>query len=254
MGQAREVKMNKANSGDSWRRTVIALAFVALILIALAVIADSGQDGATPAPLPTGGTELADLLAQQATRAATPTAEATTSPLAAAVVAGPTSQPAATLQPTPTLSAPAAPTGGPEGFRARPLTPAINVRRGPGVSFEAIGVLRRGETAAVLARNQAGDWYLIRTDGGLPGWVAARVVELVGGDPLASLAIGVAATIPAPPTATSLPAAAAPATIAPTPDEEEPPPPDEPSPPAFPSPEPSNTPFPSPTETPNPYP
>jgi hypothetical protein len=251
--------MKKANSGNPLRRTLIALAIVALILIVMAVLADPGRDGA-PAPTPTGGTELADLLAQQATQAVPTTAGASAPP--AAVAAGPTPPPA-TLQPTPTLSAPADAAGEPEVIRARPLTSAINIRLGPGVSFEAIGVLRRGETAGVVARDGAGDWYLIRTDGGLLGWVAASVVELVSGDPTALLAIGVAATIPALPTATASPTAFAPAATATTepPGDDEPPPPPtraptaEPTAPIPPPPtEPPPTPIIPPTETPNPYP
>ena len=51
-----------------------------------------------------------------------------------------------------------------------------NLRAGPGTGYPVVGVLYREETAALLGRNQAGDWLqLQRPDG--PAWIFAPLVQ-----------------------------------------------------------------------------
>lgn len=57
-----------------------------------------------------------------------------------------------------------------------------NVRSGPDTDFETVGRLEAGETAAVIGRTEAADWWLVEftpaPDG--QGWVSGEVVEFVG--------------------------------------------------------------------------
>lgn len=243
--------------------SVVRRATVVFLGLAMAgLLAACAPDRATPplarqsltAPVVTAITPAA---AQTTPRRAT--AQPSSTPLMAGTVAPPTSTLAATARPNQRI-----PAGGTADSmpQVRPLLEAINVRRGPGISFDVIATLRRDQTAAVLGRNRLGDWYAVRTEAGLSGWVASNVVELVAG---AAADIAVAATIPAPPTAppTAAPATAAASATAP-PSAGQPPPP-RPSrtptpnvaPTAPPAPEPSATPaatgyVPPPTHTPLP--
>ncbi|HMT19654.1 MAG TPA: SH3 domain-containing protein [Promineifilum sp.] len=157
----------------------------------------------------------------------TPTAEpAMTQPAAA-----PETQPATTDGlPTSTAAAIATATGpavvGPAGEagagpRVRPLTAAINVRGGPGIGFAVIATLLREETAAVLGRNLAGDWYLVQADDRPAGWVAANLVELVAGN-AADIAVVATPAAVAPPSRTPTPNPAPTEPARPTPPTAEP--------------------------------
>jgi SH3-like domain-containing protein len=48
-------------------------------------------------------------------------------------------------------------------------TPLLNVRSGPGLNFAAVGTVKGGETVTVLAKEN--QWRLIRSAGGVQGWV-----------------------------------------------------------------------------------
>ena len=60
----------------------------------------------------------------------------------------------------------------------------INVRSGPGVLYNQIGVLLPGQRAPALGKSAGGDWILIQYPGvtGGQGWVYAPVVSLTPGD------------------------------------------------------------------------
>ena len=60
----------------------------------------------------------------------------------------------------------------------------INVRSGPGVLYNQIGVLLPGQKAPALGKSAGGDWILIQYPGvpGSQGWVYAPVVSLTPGD------------------------------------------------------------------------
>ena len=60
----------------------------------------------------------------------------------------------------------------------------INVRSGPSVLYNQIGVLLPGQKAPALGKSAGGDWILIQYPGvpGGQGWVYAPVVSLTPGD------------------------------------------------------------------------
>ncbi len=60
----------------------------------------------------------------------------------------------------------------------------INVRSGPGVLYDQIGVLLPGQKAPAKGKSAGGDWILIQYPGvtGGQGWVYAPVVSLTPGD------------------------------------------------------------------------
>jgi peptidoglycan/xylan/chitin deacetylase (PgdA/CDA1 family) len=68
------------------------------------------------------------------------------------------------------------------------VTPAgpdpINVRNGPGLDYDPVGLLMPGEAAPVISRIDTGDpvtsWWEIRCCEGQTGWVRADVVNLAG--------------------------------------------------------------------------
>ncbi|CUS05721.1 exported protein of unknown function [Candidatus Promineifilum breve] len=182
-------------------------------------------------PRPSAPAAVGSPVPPDATPAADPALQATPVSLATSTAAP--SAPAGLA--TSTLAAISA-----DAPRARPLLEGINVRGGPGIDYEVIAMLRAGETAAVLGRTLAGDWYAVQTDAGLSGWVAANVVELLGVDPAT---IAVVANIPALPTA---PATAAPLATLPPPATD--PPADDQPPPAPPTQ--TLTPNPLPTDAP----
>jgi hypothetical protein len=93
---------------------------------------------------------------------------------------------AETLQQQPTISLPTV-TGTPAG----PMVVVnldqpdpINVRSGPGVLYDQVGVLLPGQKAPALGKSAGGDWILIQYPGvsGGQGWVYAPVVSLTPGD------------------------------------------------------------------------
>ncbi|MDE0633105.1 MAG: SH3 domain-containing protein [Caldilineaceae bacterium] len=90
---------------------------------------------------------------------------------------------------TPTASAPAStatepqPTAASEGTGPEITGPAVtvivagaNLRAGPGTGYAVVGVLYQDDTAAVLGRNQAGDWLQLQSPDG-PAWIFAPLVE-----------------------------------------------------------------------------
>jgi len=149
----------------------------------------------TPTPLGAGGAPTAtpvELTDPNAQPTATPTVEA----------APPTATPvaeAATLTPTvaPTLAPPRLVING----------PIVNVRAGPGVTYDLLSTVERGQEFDIVGKNDAGDWWRFCCIDGQPGWVTDELVETTGNTETVVVSSDVAA---APPTATSAPAAAAP--------------------------------------------
>ncbi len=106
------------------------------------------------------------------------------------VVAAPAA-PAATDQSNSNQSAQA------EDAAPRVIIPAggVNLRSGPGLTFELLGRLEENESALVVGQNEAGDWwqieYLPAEDG--RAWVAAVVVDFEGDRNSVPLALELAA-------------------------------------------------------------
>lgn len=86
----------------------------------------------------------------------------------------------------PTISIPTV-TGTPRGVIATVLLgqeDQINVRSGPGVFFEQVGVLLPGQQVPVLGRTAGGDWILIEYIGAPnnSGWIYSPIVSVSPGD------------------------------------------------------------------------
>ena len=78
-------------------------------------------------------------------------------------------------------------TGTPEGVTATVLLDqedSVNVRSGPGVFFDKVGVLLPGQKVAVSGRSAGGDWVLIDYPGapGNYGWVYSPVIYISPGE------------------------------------------------------------------------
>jgi uncharacterized protein YraI len=63
----------------------------------------------------------------------------------------------------------------------------LNVRSGPGTSFEPITTVGRGQIVELLGRNNDSTWLKIRTPGGIVGWASARYLDT--SYPLSSLPV-----------------------------------------------------------------
>jgi len=57
-------------------------------------------------------------------------------------------------------------------------TEALNLRSGPGLVYDILGVLKRGDLLKVTSRNLAGDWLKIIAPDGQEGWVAASLLQI----------------------------------------------------------------------------
>lgn len=117
-------------------------------------------------------------------------------------------QPSPTLPPTATLSPTPQPTNTPSSTPealARVAFNTVNLRRGPGVVYSTIGTVESSDVLKIIAWNadNLNPWYLILTEDGRQGWIAATVVEPI--DEAAQAIIPPAATIPPAPTLTATP-------------------------------------------------
>lgn len=86
----------------------------------------------------------------------------------------------------PTIAIPTV-TGTPKGVIAKVLLDQpdpVNVRSGPDVFFDKVGVLLPGQEVAVLGRSAGGDWILIDYPGAPDniGWVYSPLVDLSPGE------------------------------------------------------------------------
>jgi len=69
-----------------------------------------------------------------------------------------------------------------------------NVRSGPGTQYARLGTITAGETAEIIGRTRAGDWWQFEFDGD-PAWISADLVSTSG----PADAVEIAQNIPAPP-------------------------------------------------------
>lgn len=81
--------------------------------------------------------------------------------------------------PTPAPTTPPAVVS-PTGITATATPFNVNMRQGPGTSFSRVGLLPRGQTAAVIGRNAANTWWQIEYNG-IRGWVSAQFAPLNSG-------------------------------------------------------------------------
>lgn len=57
-------------------------------------------------------------------------------------------------------------------------TDVLNLRGGPGLEYDIVGHLQKGNTLQARARVKAGDWVKVSIGEGLEGWVAIEFVAL----------------------------------------------------------------------------
>ena len=138
---------------------------------------------------------------------ATPAAtKASTNAPAPIPTATPTHTP--TPRPSPTATPSETPTATSTPDPIAVITKTMNIRRGPGTSYEVVGTANAEEQFAIIGKNSAGDWWQIRFEGN-PAWVYAPMVESEG---TAGVIIA-----DAPPTATPSPTSTRTATATPRP-------------------------------------
>lgn len=161
-----------------------------------------------PTPLPVTPTETALPTATSA-----PVADVIT-PTAQSIAEQPTAAPAATDAP---------PTATPEPPTATPTAtdtpepkaqvvvnnPRVNVRSGPGQTFDVLGQALQGERLDIVGRDPDNQWWQVCCFAGATGWLAAEVVSAEGPLDAVAVAAGLADPTVAPATPTAQPVAAA---------------------------------------------
>ncbi len=133
------------------------------------------------------------LWGQYRDKRASPTEEARTATPKVALTSTPKPLLAGTVTPIATPTGALTPASQPH---AAVTAEALNLRAGPGVSYDKIGLLDQGRELTVTARTEAGDWLAVTLLDGTEGWVSADYVDLY----IPLDAIAVVGEIPATPT------------------------------------------------------
>jgi uncharacterized protein YgiM (DUF1202 family) len=68
------------------------------------------------------------------------------------------------------------------------------IRQGPGTSYDSLGVPEAGELAALLGKDDTGDWQYVLTRSGLQGWLPSEQLQI-------TFSLGEASVLPPDPTA-----------------------------------------------------
>jgi len=137
------------------RPRLIQFALAFLLLITACNLPTS----ATPAPLPTQAATALPVSPTPSWTASLPTSLPPTEGL----------PPVPTPSLAPSWTATTPPTAAPVTVSA---TGNLNVRRGPGVGYNPVGGLLKGETATATARDANGEWLYISLPSSKPGWVS----------------------------------------------------------------------------------
>lgn len=56
-------------------------------------------------------------------------------------------------------------------------TDALNLRLGPGLSHQVLGLLNSGTVIEITGRSESGDWLQVMLENGVSGWVSAQYVQ-----------------------------------------------------------------------------
>lgn len=182
-------------------------------IVAAAPIAPTlpAAGAAAPAPAATPAAPVVEPGPAAATDIVTAAASITDTAAVPEAVGGLVSLPTATSA-APAPPATPTPAAGPQ-VQAGSI---INVRSGPGTDYDAVAALDAGETAAIVAKSPAGDWWQVSLANGAVGWVLGGLVTTSGD----VSGVSVAANIPPPPPTAAVVAEAqptsAPETTAPT--------------------------------------
>lgn len=90
-----------------------------------------------------------------------------------------TNTPAPSNTPAPTHTPSITPTTIPTVITARVIADTrINVRSGPGTTFQPVSAVNPGTEFVVIGRNGDGSWIQVQLDDGREGWVSASLVEV----------------------------------------------------------------------------
>ena len=124
--------------------------------------------------------------------------------------------------PTPTQAEPAVPpTAASEATPVPPRlvvnAPLVNVRTGPGITYNVLTTVERGQEFDIIGKNAAGDWWRFCCVNDQPAWIINELVDIDGAAELAPVSDEVSQAVPATsPAPTSAPAATQPPADAPT--------------------------------------
>jgi len=193
---------------------VLALVGIGLLGLGLYAVVRLGSGGPFAAALSSATpARLTTLVVLVPTTTPAPPATATTAPSATFTVRPPTATLAAataSISATASVTATAAGLTPTVGSDVLTLVQGVNVRGGPGTNYPVVGSIKAGDTAPLLGRNAAGDWFVIGYKNGLAGqgWVSANSsISSYSGDK-SHLAVVAAPPVPATavPTATPKPA------------------------------------------------
>jgi|GEM_PF-262184 len=99
-------------------------------------------------------------------------------PVSEEIIGGVVVAEAAPEAPPETVQQPAAPVNSVDGVGSGELISAMNVRTGPGTTYDSVGQLAQGLTVSIEGRNVAGDWLIISGEG-VRGWVYSPYVNLL---------------------------------------------------------------------------
>jgi Bacterial SH3 domain len=117
--------------------------------------------------------------------------------------------------PTPTQAEPVAtPTAASAATPVPPRlvvnSPLVNVRTGPGITYNVLTTVERGQEFDIIGKNAAGDWWRFCCVDGQPAWIINELVDIDGAAELAPVSDEVSQAAPAAPPAATQPPAAAP--------------------------------------------
>ncbi len=143
-------------------------ALISLLIAALLLASCAGDDPAAVVSLPTA--TLAPIVSHTPRSTATPFPSNATAPTETYTPSATVIPPTPSDTPTPTVTPPIR--GSVNSLQS------INVRSGPGVTFETIEALRPATRLQVLGQNTDGSWLNIRMEDGREGWVSASLIRL----------------------------------------------------------------------------
>lgn len=84
-------------------------------------------------------------------------------------------QPTLEVQTAPTSTP--APTFTPAPINGTVQVDALNLRLGPGLQHQVLGLLNTGFVLEIIGRSEIGEWLLVKLPNGVSGWVYAQYIE-----------------------------------------------------------------------------
>ncbi len=88
----------------------------------------------------------------------------------------PTFTPTPTVTPTPTKTPTPTPTPLPT-YVAEITGELVNLRSGPGDSYDVLAIIPRGETVELMGKTDDGEWIMVRAGDGEEGWIYKDLLQ-----------------------------------------------------------------------------